>query len=288
MILVTGAAGRIGSLLRRSLPHDADLQHHLGGCFHLRATDIAEPGPDAASEDFRVGNLANAGFVETLFADGRVVSVIHLAGYPREAEWDVLLDANILSSINIWEAARKARVERVLYASSNHAIGLYPRLQKIDHRVPQRPDSRYGVTKVFGEELGFLYAYKFGIRSFSMRIGMFQTQPQTYRGLSTWLSHPDLVRLVKVGLTADYTCETVYGVSNNTRSFWDNAAAHRLGYQPQDDAEDFAHLFPIADNPDEGPAERFQGGPYVADGLTSTPDQRTELLEPDEAQAARR
>jgi uronate dehydrogenase len=189
----------------------------------------------------------------------------------------VLLDANIRASINLWEAARKSGVDRVLYASSNHAIGFYPRGQRIDSKVPQRPDSRYGLTKVFCEDLGFLYAYKFGIRSFSMRIGMFLPEPTTHRGISNWLSHPDTVRLVKVGLTADYTCEIVYGVSNNSRSFWDNSAAERLGYRPQDSADDFAHLFPEPDHPDQHYAEHFQGGPYITDGLTSTPGQLAEL-----------
>jgi len=277
VILITGAAGRIGSLLRRALPDDDGIAHHFGGNFGLRATDILAPGPDAGGEDFRIGNLADPGFVDALFEDGRVAAVIHLAGYPREADWEVLLDANIRSSINIWEAARRTRVDRVLYASSNHATGLYPRSRKIDHRVTQRPDSRYGLTKVFGEELGFLYAHKFGVRSFSMRIGMFLPQPTSHRGLSNWLSLPDTVRLVTVGLTANYICEVVYGVSNNTRSFWDNSAAYRLGYRPQDDAEAFADRFPGPDHPDDHRAEHFQGGPYVSNGLTAPAEYLAEL-----------
>lgn len=281
VILITGAAGRIGSLLRQALPGDPELAAYHGGGFALRATDVRAPEAGVADEDFRLGDLAEAGFAESLFVDGRVAAVIHLAGYPREAEWDVLLDANIRSSINLWEAARSHGLDRVLYASSNHAIGFYPRSRKIDHRVPQRPDSRYGLTKVFGEELGFLYAYKFGIRSFSMRIGMFLPEPTSRRGLSNWLSHPDTVRLVKVGLTADYICEIVYGVSNNTRSFWDNSAAHRLGYRPQDDAEAFAERFPGLDHPDDALAEHFQGGPYVSNGMTSSPEQRADLDAPE-------
>ncbi|MBX9907496.1 MAG: NAD(P)-dependent oxidoreductase [Beijerinckiaceae bacterium] len=277
-ILITGAAGRIGSLLRRELPGDAELAAFFGGPFRLKATDIVDPGPGEHADEVSTGDLADAAFVESLFADGGVAAVIHLAGYPREADWDVLLDANIRATINIWEAARRHGVDRVLYASSNHAIGFYPRSRKIDHRVTQRPDSRYGLTKVFGEELGFLYAHKFAIRSFSMRIGMFLPQPTSRRGLSNWLSLPDAVRLVKVGLTADYICETVYGVSNNARSFWDNSSAHRLGYRPQDDSEAFAHLFPGPDHPGDRWAEHFQGGPYVSNGL-SAPDERLAALD---------
>ncbi|ANY84078.1 hypothetical protein BB934_38120 (plasmid) [Microvirga ossetica] len=276
-ILITGAAGRIGSLLRRTLPHDPALKEHFKGSFALKVTDILDPGPGNKEDEVFVGTLADPAFVASMFVDGSVRAVIHLAGYPREADWDVLLDANIRSSINIWEAARKFKVERVLYASSNHAIGFYPRSRTIDSTMPQRPDSRYGLTKVFGEELGFLYAYKFGIRSFSMRIGMFLPEPTTHRGLSTWLSHPDMVALAKVGLTADYTCEIVYGVSDNSRSFWDNSAAQRLGYHPQDSADAYAHLFPASDLAQDDAAEHFQGGPYINDGLTSSPAFRAEL-----------
>lgn len=275
-ILITGAAGRIGSLLRRSLPGDPRLQAHLEGAFRLRVTDIRDPGP-GGEDEVSTGDLADPAFVESLFADGSVRAVIHLAGYPREAEWETLLDANIRSSINLWEAARRHRAERVLYASSNHAIGLYPRSQTIDGRAAPRPDTRYGLTKAFGEELGFLYAYKFGIRSFSMRIGMFLPEPTTHRGLSVWLSYRDAVQLITVGLFADYTCEVVYGVSNNARSFWDNAAAHRLGYRPQDSADDYAHLFPTPESEAGRYAGHFQGGPYVDNGLTSTPEQLSEL-----------
>lgn len=278
-ILITGAAGRIGSLLRRALPKDSALEAHFKGPFGLKVTDLVDPGPGNGEDGVFVGDLADPAFVDDLFSDGTVRAVIHLAGYPREADWDVLLDANIRSSINIWEAARKTHVERILYASSNHAIGFYPRFRKIDSKVPHRPDTRYGLTKVFGEELGFLYAYKFGIRSFSMRIGMFLPEPTSHRGLSTWLSYPDMVALAKVGLTADYTCEIVYGVSNNARSFWDNSAAHRLGYRPQDSADGYAHLFPMPDHPEGEAAGHFQGGPYINFGLTSSPALLAELDE---------
>lgn len=276
-ILITGAAGRIGGLLRRTLPTDPDLLRHYGGPFGLRVTDINQPGPGDGTDDVHVGDLADAAFVDRLFADGSVKAVVHCAGYPREADWGTLMGPNIQASINIFEAARRFGTDRVIYASSNHAIGFYPRSRTIDHRVPQRPDSRYGLIKSFCEDMGFLYAHKFGVRSFSVRIGMFLPEPTTHRGLSNWFSYPDTVALMKVGLTANYLCEIVYGVSNNTRSFWDNSNAYRLGYRPHDNAEAFAHLFPESDHPDQPYAEYFQGGPYVTNGLTSTPDQLAEL-----------
>jgi uronate dehydrogenase len=281
IILITGAAGRIGSMLRRALTDDPALAAHYGQPASLLVTDMIDPGPGTGQDSVLVGDLADATFVDTLFADRHIVAIIHLAGHPREAGWDVLLDSNIRSSINIWEAARKHSVDRVLFASSNHAVGFYPRSWTIDHTVTQRPDTRYGLTKVFGEELGFLYAYKSGIRAFSMRIGTFTPEPTSYRGLSSWVSQRDMAALVRIGLTADYTCETVYGVSNNARSFWDNSAAERLGYRPQDRSDDFAHLFPEPSRAEGDPGEHFQGGPFVTDELTSSPAQRAELDEPE-------
>lgn len=272
VVLITGAAGRIGRLLRRALPLNPALAQHHGGRVRLRVTDIVNPGPGNGGDEVATGDLADAGFVDSLFADGRVEAVIHLAGYPREANWDVLLDANIRASLYVWEAARRAGADRVLYASSNHAIGLYPRSRTIDDRVTQRPDSRYGLTKVFGEELGFLYAWKFGVRAFSMRIGSFLPEPDSHRALSTWISPDDMVALVAVGLIAEYTCEVVYGVSDNSRSFWDNRAATRLGYCPKDSADRFADRFPMPAGPDGDVGHTYQGGPYVPHGLVGNPE----------------
>ena len=280
VVLITGAAGRIGHLLRRALPLDPALAQRYGGRVRLRVTDLVNPGPDSGADEVATGNLADAGFVNSLFADGRVEAVIHLAGHPREADWDVLLDANIRASIHIWEAARKAGTDRILYASSNHAIGLYPRSQTIDDRVLPRPDSRYGLTKVFGEELGFLYAWKFGVRAFSMRIGSFLPEPDSHRALSTWISPDDMVALVRVGLVAEYACAIVYGVSDNSRSFWDNSAATRLGYHPRHSADRFADRFPSPANPADELAQQYQGGPYVPHGLVGRPERLAGLDDP--------
>jgi len=263
LILLTGAAGRIGGLLRGALP----AQPSLGA--RLRVVDRIDPGPGDGQDEVRVGDLSDAAFVEALFADGRIGAVVHLAGHPREAAWDVLLDANVTASIHLWEAARRHGVDRIVYASSNHAIGLYPRALTIDHRAPPRPDSRYGLTKAFCEQLAFLYAHKFGVRGFCMRIGAFRPEPDSERALATWISPRDLVDLVRVGLTADYVFEIVYGVSANGRAFWDNRNADRLGYRPRDSADAFAGRFEPP--PPDDPAALFQGGPYVVDGLSADP-----------------
>ena len=158
----------------------------------------------------------------------------------------------------------------MLFASSNHAIGLYRRSQRIDHTAPARPDGRYGLSKAFGEDLAALYAYKFGVRGFCIRIGTCFPEPMNARALSTWLSYADLERLLKVGLTANYIYEIVYGVSRNTRSWWDNSNAYRLGYDPQDNAEVFAEK--LAEVRQQGPDRGgLSGGSFVAREFVGDP-----------------
>jgi uronate dehydrogenase len=228
----------------------------------VRLSDIAAMEPARAGEEVVTCDLADADAVDAL-CEG-VDAILHLGGCSTEAPWPVIMAANISGAANLWEAARRHRVDRILFASSNHAIGLYRRTDRIDHAARTRPDSRYGVSKVFGEAVAELYAAKHGVRGFSIRIGSCFPEPVDARMLSTWLSPADFIRLVEVGLTADYRYEIVYGVSANTRnSWWDNANALRLGYAPQDDAERFAgkvgHI--LAGDP---AADLFQGGGYVA------------------------
>ena len=168
-ILVTGAAGKVARSVRAELG---------GMCRELRLTDITPFDATAANQTVQVADLADAASVSAL-VEG-VDAVVHFAGYPREAAWPVLLDANIRSVINLWESAAAAGVDRILYASSNHAVGYYPRTARIDARVPARPDSRYGATKVFMEAVAQLHADKSGLRAFGMRIGasgLLQLQP---------------------------------------------------------------------------------------------------------------
>ena len=131
-------------------------------------------------------------------------------------------------------------MKRVVFASSNHAVGFYPRRRKIGTDAPVRPDSRYGVSKAFGEALGALYAYKHGLRVTCLRIGNFGDAPLDQRRLSIWLAPEDLVQLIRIGLEhPDLRYEIFYGASDNERGWWDNEAAFRFGYQPQGRAEDF-------------------------------------------------
>src|SRR5918997_2671171 len=195
-VLITGAGGGVGTLLRRE----------LAGKYTLRLSDIR--------------------------------AIVHLGGYSVEGPWDDILQANIVGCYNVFEAARQNGVKRILFATSNHAVGFYRRDETIDHRVYIKPDSRYGVSKVFGEALGSLYADKYGMEVFNMSIGNVGERPLDKRRLAIWFSPRDLAQLVTIGIEhPDVRFEIVYGVSGNTRSWYDNSNAYRLGSKPQDDAE---------------------------------------------------
>ena len=141
--------------------------------------------------------------------------------------------ANIIGCYNLFEAARQAGVKRVVFASSNHAVGFYPRKRKIGTDVTVRPDSRYGVSKAFGEALGALYSDKHGMVVTCLRIGNVGPRPLDVRRLSIWISPEDLVQLFRIGLEhPDIRFDIVYGASDNAASWWDNSRARQLGYRP--------------------------------------------------------
>jgi uronate dehydrogenase len=250
-ILITGAAGNLGRVLRE----------RLRGSFPiLRLSDRAEMAPAEAGEEVVRCDLADAEAAQRL-CEG-VDAILHFGGRSLEGSWPEVLGPYIVGAINLWEGARLAGVERIIFASSNHVVGLYRRSETLDHRAAPRPDGRYGLSKAFGEDLASLYAYKHGVKAFCMRIGSCFGSPSNKRMLSTWLSFPDFERLVRVGLSADYLFEIVYGQSRNTRAFWDNSNACRLGYDPQDNAEVFAAAVEgkVSGNP---VSDELQGGDFV-------------------------
>ncbi|WEX10444.1 NAD(P)-dependent oxidoreductase [Chelativorans sp. AA-79] len=255
-VLLTGAAGKIGSALRKALAPKCD---------HLRISDLRPLSAEHPSEEAVQCDLNDADGVRRL-CEG-MDAVIHMGGRASDGPWPQLLQENIVCTMNLLEAARINGADRVLFASSNHVTGMYPIDRRIAGRDPVRPDSIYGLTKAFGEDATAFYAFKYGVRGFCMRIGTFAERPAHRRALSTWCSPADLVRLVEVGLSADYVHEIVYGVSKNTRSWWDNSAAERLGYQPLDDAEDYAfQVEHIA--PDNELERNFQGADRVSDDFS--------------------
>lgn len=258
-LLITGAAGALGSVLRG----------HLAGRYpHLRLSDRQPLGEAGPGEELAVCDLADAPAVDRLLEG--VDACVHLGGQPVEADWPTVMASNIVGCVNLWEAARKAGTRRILFASSNHAIGFHPRSARLDHASPAKPDSRYGLSKAFGEDLGLLYANKHGISCLAMRIGSCFPEPRDERMLSTWLSHADWCRLVEAGLAADYVYEVVYGVSANPRSWWDNGNARRLGYEPRDTAEAWADRLvgKVSGTP---LAEAHQGGTFVSADFSGDP-----------------
>ncbi len=249
-VLVTGAAGSLGSALRPALAEQLD---------ELRLTDVRPVADLQQRERFVAANLLDA--AEVGVAVEGVEAVIHLGAIADEAPFDELLGPNLVGTFNVFEAARRAGVRRVIYASSNRITGFYPAERRLRGDEPVRPDGLYGVTKAFGEAMGRLYADKFGLEVVCVRIGSFLPEPTEARHLSTWLSPGDAVRLFRACLEAhDVGFTTTYGVSANTRSWWDlEGAAERLGYVPEDDAERYADRVP----PD-GTAPALQGGAYTA------------------------
>lgn len=228
-MLITGAAGDIGSCLREGLRPLAD---------ELVLTDV-RPLEPVAGERFVQADLVDRDALAR--TAHRVDAVVHLGGIPTEASFDELLGPNLVGTFNVFEAARGSGVPRVVFASSNHAAGFYPVEEILTGREAPRPDTLYGVTKAYGEALGHMYVDKFGLEVICIRIGGFLERPHQVRDLSTWLSHGDAVRLFVACLTApDVGFRVVYGASANTRLHWDLSPARELGYEPQDDAERYA------------------------------------------------
>ncbi|WP_405684558.1 NAD(P)-dependent oxidoreductase [Streptomyces sp. NBC_01387] len=262
-ILLTGAAGGLGTLMRGLLPAYG---------YELRLFDAVpvEGEPTAITAD-----LADK---EALREAVRGVdAIIHLAGISLEASFDKILRANIEGTYNLYEAARAEGVGRIVFASSNHAVGWTPSpegevpldpgaLIPID--TPRRPDTYYGLSKCFGEDLAQLHWDKFGQETVSVRIGSCFAEPTSVRMLSVWMSPDDGARLFHAALTAgEVGHSVVYGSSANTRIWWDLSSARALGYEPRDDSEPYAAKL-IAEQGEldpENPAHCHLGGPFLTD-----------------------
>ena len=253
-ILITGAAGKIGKAPRAG----------LRGLYPvIRLSDIAPLGHAAPGEEVSQVDIRDLAAVEKSMTE--IDCVVHLAGISEEDAWDQILPMNIEGCYNVFEAARRQRVKRIIFASSNHAVGFHRRERFLDNTVQPRPDSRYGVSKVFGEALGRLFADKHGLSVACLRIGTFRTpdRPSEVRQLLTWISHRDMVQLVRRCIDhPHYHFVIVYGVSNNLRSRWDNINAKFLGYQPEDDAEAFAAEILAQNKKEHEVSALFHGAHY--------------------------
>ena len=256
--LLTGAGGGVGTQLRKS-------ETRLGQI--VRLSDLKPSSDLAAHEEDYPLDLSDFDAVSE--AVKGCDAIVHMGGQALEGPWKTVLDSNITGSYNIYEAARRHGVKRVVYASSVHAIGYYERTETIDGNVSTRPDSLYGVSKTFVENLGRYYFDKFGIETVSIRIGSCFSEPTDRRHLITWLSYRDCRQLVEKSLSAPRVGFMVaYGMSNNSEAFWDNRTAAVLGYKPQDSADDYREkVFAKTTQGDPNdPAVRFQGGSFVAAG----------------------
>ncbi|WP_322013602.1 NAD(P)-dependent oxidoreductase [Paraburkholderia sp. J12] len=257
-LLLTGAAGNLGRQMRGALAAWADV---------VRVSDIAPLGEVAPHEEAVVVDLADRAAVHALLEG--VDAVVHLGGISVEAPFDALLESNIRGLYNLYSAAQHHGVHRVIYASSNHAVGFHPVTSVLDIDAPLRPDCLYGVTKCFGEALSRYYFDRFGLETVCLRIGSSFEAPKNARMLVTYLSYRDFIELVRCALFTNRVGHAiVYGVSNNRIKWVDNTKAAFLGFRPQDSSAEFEPLFPPgAPDPDlDDPAQRFQGGPFVLAG----------------------
>ena len=257
-LLLTGAAGGLGKVLRERLKPFT---------FVMRVSDRAELAPAALDEEVVPCELGDRDAVMRLVKD--CDAVLHFGGISVEAGFNSILQSNIVGVHNLYEAARKHGVKRIVYASSNHVVGFYPQAVTIDADAPVRPDGLYAVSKCFGENLSRFYYDRYGIETVCLRIGSSFPRPKDRRMLSTYLSYDDLVELVHCALFAPEVGHTiVFGVSNNSRRWWDNSRAVHLGFQPRDTAdaqrERVEAEVPALDPTD--PAAIYQGGAFVRAG----------------------
>lgn len=257
-LLLTGAAGGLGKVLRETLRPYANI---------LRLSDISEMVPATGShEEIQICDLADKHAVHQL-VEG-VDAIVHFGGVSVERPFEEILGANISGIFHIYEAARRHGVKRVIFASSNHVIGFYRQDETIDASAGRRPDSYYGLSKSYGEDMASFYFDRYGIETVSIRIGSSFPEPQNRRMLSTWLSYDDLTQLIYKGLTTPNVGHTVvYGASANRDVWWNNKLADHLDYTPKDTSEGFrtkveAQPMPAANDP----TMVYQGGAFVEAG----------------------
>lgn len=260
-ILITGAAGTIGTTLRAGL-------RSFGST--LRLTDRRPLGAAGEGEEVVIADLND---VDQVLAVTRGVDcIVHLAGVPREDAWQPILRSNIEAVYNLFEAARINAVRRLILASSNHVIGFHRAGRAVGAATPPRPDSRYAVSKLFGEALGRLYADKHGIEVACVRIGSFRPHPQNARQLATWISPADLTSLVRRCLDAPrFHYLIVYGASANAGNRWAADDRAIVGYRPTDSADDHTPLV-TAQEDGASLATLFHGGENCAQEFSGNVD----------------
>ncbi len=254
-ILLTGAAGGLGTALRSRL---------IDNCDVLRLSDKTPLGEARDREEIVLADLADAAAVDAAVAG--CDAIVHMGGISVEAPFPAILQANILGVYHLYEAARQHGVKRVVFASSNHVTGFYKQGETITADHPPRPDGFYGVSKAFGEDFARLYFDRHGIETACVRIGSSFPEPRDRRMLATWLSYDDLHRLISACLSTPVLGHSiVFGMSNNAVTWWDNSRARHIGYVPKDSSDVFRDaVFARTPAPDlTDPAAIYQGGAFV-------------------------
>ena len=255
-LLITGAAGNLGRELRRGLAPLAQT---------LRLSDRADMEPAGENEEVVRCELGDFDSVMSLVegCDG----IVHFGAAPVERPWAEILDSSIKGGYNVYEAARRHGIRRIVYASSIHAVGFVRREEGADTDTPHRPDTLYGLSKCFVEDLAKLYFDKFGIESACLRINSCFPEPADRRHLATWMSFRDLVQLVERCLVAERVgYAVIYGISDNREAFFSNHKVAHLGYRPVDSSEDYRERVEAGTAPGDpsDPAIAHVGGVFCA------------------------
>ncbi|MDU8944067.1 NAD-dependent epimerase/dehydratase family protein [Ovoidimarina sediminis] len=263
-LLITGAGGGIGREARGALAPLAET---------LRLSDVVDLGEAGANEEIVTADIGDAAAVEALMEG--VDGVVHLGGVSVEDAIDPILHANVRGVYNLYEAARMhGRRPRIIFASSNHAIGFHPVTERLDADSVPIADSLYGASKVWGEQIALIYWHKFGIESLRIRIGSVFPEPKDRRMLSTWMSYRDFFSLIRRAfMVPALGCPVVYGASDNSAGWWDNSKTGFLGWRPQDSADRWRAEKEDGAPPGDGedPAVKYQGGGFAKAGIMRTP-----------------
>jgi uronate dehydrogenase len=257
-ILLTGAAGGLGRILRERIKPWADI---------VRLSDIGDMVEAREGEEIVQCDLADKAAVLALMVG--VDAVLHFGGISTENNFEAIMQANILGTYNLYEAIHKCAVKRVIFASSNHTVGYYRTTDLVDADMPPRPDGMYGISKCFGENLSRYYYDRFGIETVCIRIGSSFPEPLNKRMMVTYFSYDDLVELLRCSLFTPRVGHTIsFGVSNNPASWWDDRKAGHLGFQAKDSSTAFADKFPdSADYPaPDDITTLYQGGAFLLTG----------------------
>ncbi len=258
-LLITGAAGNLGTEMRSRLKHLAEI---------IRLADMGDIADPAPNEEVVKCDLGDPASVAEMVKD--CDGIVHFGGRSIEDKWSVIRNANFDGVYNLYEAARKNGKPRIIFASSNHAVGFYRQDEVIDNTVYPKPDGLYGVSKVFGEMMASMYWHKYGIETASIRIGSSFPKPTNHRMLSTWLSFDDLAGLIeRIFDVPRLGCPVIYGNSANTQTFWDNTKVNWIGWQPQDNAEDYrAEVDASVERPSADAAVTvYQGGGFTIEDI---------------------